>query len=178
MFVVAVLGTLLGTAALFSPDLLRVTTADSGLQQVVDVLRRAREQAIAERRNIEVRFLGPNTIQLVRRDVDGFVETGTTVLETVTLEGDVRFGTVTGAQDLAGADDLVPGLGTNGINTGTTGAPLFTSEGTLVDQAGDPLNVEVFVARGDDPLSSRVATIFGPTALVRGYAWDGRAWGK
>jgi Tfp pilus assembly protein FimT len=178
MFVVAGVGVLLGTAALFSPDFLRVATADSGLQQLMDALRHAREQAIAERRNIELRFVGNNRIQLVRRDVTGLVENGTTVLDTITLEGDVRFGTLAGTSDLSGADNLVAGLGSNGINTGTTGVPIFTSEGTLVDQAGDPLNVELFIVRGSDLLSSRAATIFGPTALVRGYRWDGRAWGE
>jgi prepilin-type N-terminal cleavage/methylation domain-containing protein len=176
VFVVGIIGILSGMAVLVSGSWVAAAKADGGLDQVVSALRTARERAIADRRNIEVRFQAPNQIAIVRRDVVGNVEAGTTVLETITIEGSLRFHLPTGVPDLAGADDLVPGTGDSGINDGTAAAEIFTAEGTLVDQTGDPLNVEVFIAQGDDRLSSRAVTVFGPTAFIRGYTWNGSAW--
>jgi prepilin-type N-terminal cleavage/methylation domain-containing protein len=176
IFVVAIMSALLTIATLFSQTWLTTSAADSGLQQVLRAFRTARERAIAERRNIEIRFVGTNQIQVVRRDVVETAEVGTTLLETVTLESTMRFRTPAGVTDLTGMDNLVPGTGADGINRGTATAQLFTSEGTFVDQNGDPLNLEVFVARRNDPQSCRAVTVFGPTALIHGLRWNGRNW--
>ena len=61
--------------------------ANTAMKQTVAQLRSGRELAIAQRRNIELKFLGTNQIQLVRYDVPN----GTTVLSTITLEGKNEF---------------------------------------------------------------------------------------
>jgi hypothetical protein len=53
---------------------------------------------------------------------------------------------------------------------------MFTSEGTLVDVNGDPVNGTVFLATGTDVLTARAVTIFGATGLVKVWKWDGRRW--
>lgn len=178
VFVLGIIGVLSSMAVMVSGAWIGTAKADSGLQQLEGAFRFARERALADRRNIEVQFLEPNRIQVVRRDVVGTVESGTTVLETFTIEGQMRFGTVASVPDLTGADDLVTGTGTGGINDGTASAEIFTSEGTLVDQTGDPLNLEVFVSNPNDPLSARAVTVFGPTAFIRGYTWNGTEWSR
>src|SRR5262245_21917757 len=176
--VVAIMGVLLTAAVIFRPGWMSNTSADGGMEQVMRAFRIARERSIADRRNVEVRFVNPNQVQVVRRDVVGTVENGTTVIEAITLEGDMRFQILPGVQDLNGADNIVAGTGNAGINDGTATADIVTSEGTFVDQAGDPLNLEVFIARRNEPLSSRAITIFGPTALIRSFAWNGRNWAE
>jgi hypothetical protein len=176
--IVAITGVLLGTAVMFRPSWMASASADGGLETVLRAFRLARERAIAERRNVEVRFINPNQIQVVRRDVVGIVEVGTTLLETFTFEGDMRFQVISGVPDLGVANNLVAGTGVNGVNDGTATADIFTSEGTFVDQAGDPLNLEVFIARRDERLSSRAVTVFGSTALIRGFTWNGQAWSE
>lgn len=146
--------------------------ADSAAQALVRQLREARELAISERRNIEVAFIDPNQVQLRRREVVGTVEVGTTVLETVVLEGRQRFALP------AGAADTPDGFGSAAaVDFGAaTTALLFTSEGTFVDQTGDPLNGTVFLSDPQNNLSLRAVTVFGPTALVTVWRWNGAAW--
>lgn len=169
---VGIVAILASAAVMVSPLAIRTAAADSSLQAVVKELREAREQAIADRRNILVEFLAPNQIRITRRDVDAGVEVGTTVLETVTIEGRLQFGLVDGVPDTP------DGFG-NGtaIDFAEAESYMFTSEGSFVDQTGDPLNGTVFLApvTGDQQMA-RAVTIFGPTALVRGYRWNGAAW--
>jgi hypothetical protein len=176
VFVVGIIGVLSSMAVMVSGTWIEAAKADGGLDQMVAAFRTARERALADRRNMEVRMLPPNQIQVVRRDVVGSVEVGTTAIETFTLEGRMRVGVVSGVPDLTGADDLIAGTGNGGINVGNATAAIFTSEGTLVDQNGDPLNLEVFVGQGVERLSARVVTVFGPTAFIRGYTWNGSRW--
>ncbi len=53
---------------------------------------------------------------------------------------------------------------------------MFTSEGTFVDQDGDALNGTMFLSIPSEPHSARAITIFGPTALIRAWRWNGRDW--
>jgi hypothetical protein len=53
---------------------------------------------------------------------------------------------------------------------------MFTSEGTLVDGNGDPINGTLFFGVTGDPTSGRAVTIFGPTALLHQWRWDGIQW--
>ena len=52
----------------------------------------------------------------------------------------------------------------------------FSSEGTLIDASGDVLNGTVFLAIPDQPNSARAISIFGITALLRTWRWDGGRW--
>ncbi|MGE3844387.1 MAG: Tfp pilus assembly protein FimT/FimU [Vicinamibacterales bacterium] len=175
-FVVAIFGALSTMAMMAAASWAEHAQADGAIEQVRTALREARERAIADRRNVEIRFPNTTQIQLVRHDVVGNTESGETVLATYTLEGDMTFRLPYGVYDLSGADDLMAGTGDNGLNVGSATDQIFTSEGTFVDQAGDTLNMELFIAHGNDKLSTRALTVFGPTAFIRGYLWNGRTW--
>ena len=52
----------------------------------------------------------------------------------------------------------------------------FTSEGTLVDVNGDVVNGTVFLGIPDQPATGRAVTLFGATAYLREWRWNGRGW--
>ena len=141
--------------------------ANAALSLTVAQMRRGRELAIAGRRNIEVRFLDDNQIQLVRFDVPN----GRTVLSTVTLENGVEFLLFSGVPDTPdsfGRGDAVDFGGSNTL--------IFLSDGTLVDDAGNPVHGSVFLGLPDHPETARAVTMVGATGRVRGYRWTGSSW--
>jgi prepilin-type N-terminal cleavage/methylation domain-containing protein len=170
--VVGILGTLAAITIMVSPAFMRHAKAESGIAQAVDALRVARETAISQRRNVTIEFIGLTAIRTARQDIGANgVVTGTTVLNTVELENNVQFRLDPGIPDTPDAF----GNGT-AISFGSSPERMFTSEGTLVDQQGDVLNGSVFLSIPGDPMSARAISIFGPTALVRIWRWDGRQW--
>jgi len=142
-------------------------TANAALSETVAQLRKGRELAIAQRRNIEVKFLGNNQIQLVRDDVPA----GTTILSTITLEGKIQFHLFDGVPDTPDSFGRAAA-----VDFGGAASLIFLSDGTLVDAGGNPLNGSVFFGQEDRPETARAVTILGATGRVRGYRWTGSAW--
>jgi prepilin-type N-terminal cleavage/methylation domain-containing protein len=173
MVVVGLIGVLSAMAIMVGPSFTKTARADASTAQVIDAIRSAREQAISQRRNIELRFLMPNAIQTQRVDIGANgVQTGLTVLRTVELENNMEI-----RRDVtANTPDLFPGAGPTAFGVPAATRRMFTSEGTFVDQDGDVLNGTVFLAVPNDPLSSRAITIMGATALIRLWRWNGREW--
>jgi prepilin-type N-terminal cleavage/methylation domain-containing protein len=175
LVVVGLMGVLAGMALMVSPTFSRTARADASVQQLVDAVRSAREMAISQRRNIELQFVGLNAVQTVRIDIGtNGVQTGTTVLRTVELENRMQF-----RRDPAVADDTpeqFPGIGAIAFGVPAATRRIFTSEGTFVDQDGDPLNGTVYLAVPEEPNSSRAITVMGPTALIKVWRWNGREW--
>jgi prepilin-type N-terminal cleavage/methylation domain-containing protein len=170
--VVAILGVLAAITILVSPAFMQHAKAESGIAQAVDALRVARETAISQRRNVMIQFIGLTAIRTVRQDigVNGVV-TGTTTLATVELENNMQF------RIESGIPDTPDGFGnSSAVNFGTSPQRMFTSEGTLVNQTGDVINGTVYLCRRGDIGSARAISIFGPTALLRVWRWDGRQW--
>jgi prepilin-type N-terminal cleavage/methylation domain-containing protein len=165
---VAIMATLAAIAVTVMPNFLHFARADAGSSQALDVLRGAREIAISQRRNVEIRFLQNNVIQVARVEIPGG---GTTVLRTIELENGVQFVKMNGLPD-------TPDRFGNpaAIAFGASPRRMFTSEGTLVDNAGDPLNGTVFLGVPGQTETARAITIFGTTALIRSWKWDGRNW--
>ncbi len=170
--VVAILGVLATITIMVSPAFMQHAKAESGIAQAVDALRIARETAISQRRNVMIEFIGLTAIRTVRQDIGANgVVTGTTTLSTVELENNVQF------RIEPGIPDTPDGFGnTTAINFGPSPQRMFTSEGTLVNQTGDVINGTVYLARSGDIGSARAISIFGPTALLRVWRWDGRQW--
>lgn len=169
--VIGILGTLAAIAIMVSPAFMQHAKAESGIAQAVDALRIGRQTAISQRRNVGIEFIGLTAIRTARQDIgtNGQV-TGTTVLNTVELENNFQF-------RLEGLPDTPDGFGNQGaINFGSSPERYFTSEGTLVNQQGDIINGTIFLAIPGDPSSPRAVSIFGATALVRVWRWDGRQW--
>ena len=132
-------------------------------------LQDARERAISERRNVQLTFVTPNRIRAERVEVPG---PGTTLLAQTELEGLQRFQLVTGIPDTPdyfGNDSAVDFSGTAPV--------MFTSDGSLIDSNGDPVNGTIFLAGPTSARESvRAITILGVTGLVRTWKWSGTAW--
>jgi type II secretory pathway pseudopilin PulG len=169
---------LLAVSTLVLPGVVATAKADSGSSHLMAALRTAREQAVTERRSIAVLFFLPDRVE-VRRDelgVDGAgntVVTGQTLIGTTLLEQGMEF-----RRFLPGVPDTPDGFAAGATAVDFTGLPpwQFTPEGTLVSQSGDVVNGTVFLGRPDEPQTARAITLFGATALLREWKWNGAAW--
>jgi prepilin-type N-terminal cleavage/methylation domain-containing protein len=166
LLVVAIGGTLTGMAFAMFPSFLRAARSDSGITVAVETMRTARETAISQRRNVEIRFLGTDVIQTARQNIPA----GTTVLRTVQFENRVQF-----LRPIA--TDTPDAFGNPGpISFGPSATRMFTSEGTMVDANGDVMNGTLFLAIPNDRNSARAITVFGTTGMMRAWRWDGSKW--
>lgn len=141
---------------------------DSALAMAATFMQSARNRAVAERRNIIITFTSPTTAKAERVEVPSGL---LTLVDSLTLEGDEQFVILDGVADTPdqfGADE-------NPHFTGPTPV-MFTSDGSLIDSAGDVTNASVFVARPDAPDTQRAVTVLGVTGLVRQWKWRGTAW--
>ncbi len=166
--VVGLIGVLVGVSVMMMPGVIQSAQADGGSARLASILRTAREQSIAQRRSVRVTFTAPSQIVITRMEVPG---PGTTIISSTVLEGGMEFRLFPGLPD-------TPDAFGNATATafGTATALSFTSEGWFVDQNGDPVNGTVFVGRNGQPLSARAVSIFGPTALVSEWHWNGNRW--
>jgi prepilin-type N-terminal cleavage/methylation domain-containing protein len=172
MVVVAIMATVAATAVLLTPEFRRQARAESGVLQALNAFRFAREIAVSQRRNVRVVFVAPNRIQIVREDINAVgTVIGTTLMNTIFLEGAIEF------RQFPGQGDTGDAFGMAGpIAFGPSATRLFTSEGSFVTAAGQPLNGTLFLGRNNEPNSSRAITVFGPTALIKSWRWDGFRW--
>ncbi len=165
--VVAMIAVITAISVLVMPTALTAARSAGAASQVESALRTAREQALSQRRAIRITFTPPRTVDVVRVELDGaLVPLGST-----TLEGGFQF------LLFPGQPDTPDGFGRGGaieLNGATT--VQFTSEGTFVDENGDEANASVFLGRAQEPQSAAAVTVFGPTALIRNWRWDGSAW--
>ena len=53
---------------------------------------------------------------------------------------------------------------------------MFTSDGSLIDAAGDITNGSLFFGIPEQPLSARAVTVFGITGMLRTWTWGGAQW--
>jgi Tfp pilus assembly protein FimT len=165
--VTMVIFTVSGFAVLNITGILPGMRANNAMYQTLAQLRRGREEAIAQRRNIRLQFLDGNQIQLTRQDVPN----GTTVLSTVTLENNVRF------RLFEGIPDSPDSFGNDSaVDFGAAASITFLSDGTLVDDQGNPLSGSVFLGLEEHPETARAVTILGATGRVRSYRWTGESW--
>lgn len=143
-----------------------IVQGDADMRVVEGQLKLARESAINQRRAMEMQFVAPNIVQVVRRNIPS----GTTVVSRVFLEHHAVFMTFVGFPD-------TPDLFGNAtpIEFGPT-AVMFTAEGMLVDTGGNPVNGSVFLGQPGRPLTARALTVFGATANIRTYRWNGSQW--
>ena len=193
LIVVAILGTLGAMTAMITPGFIRHKKAEAGVAQVLEVIRTARETAISQRRNVRIVFTPPNLVQTVREnictpipcsDADTLIllatSAGTTPLNSVRFEGRLEFLRVSGVPDTPDgfATGNPPGIPhqTEAIAFGPKPTRTFTSQGTLVDSGGDILNGTLFLAIPQQANSARAITIFGTTAMLRSWRWDGSRW--
>ena len=185
MIVVGVVSVTMGMAVVVMPGMVKQVKADAATEGIVNTLRLARDRAISERRNMDLVFVHPNRLKIVREEIVYNSTTGTwsssptgatnpTLVDT-TLDNNQKFAYLS-----TGDTDDHFGLTNNPLAFGTLAAAtptiMFTSEGTLVDVNGDTTNGTIFLATGVDVLTARAVTIFGATGLVKIWKWDGRRW--
>jgi prepilin-type N-terminal cleavage/methylation domain-containing protein len=175
LLVVALIGVLSAVAIGITPGIIQSVKGSGGATQVGSFLKRTREVAISRRRNIEIRFLAPNTVESWQRGVPNppAATPVPALLERMVFEGRVEYRRFV----------LVPNdtpdafaAGAAAINLGGANPVMFTSEGSFADVNGDPINATVFLGIDQKPLSSNALTILGTTAAIRSWRWNGRAW--
>jgi prepilin-type N-terminal cleavage/methylation domain-containing protein len=167
VIVLMILSMVSGFALLNMNALLPGMSANAAMKQTLAQLRSGRELAIAQRRDIEIKFLGTNQIQLLRYNVPN----GATVLSTVTLQNNNQF------QLFGGVPDTPDTFG-NGTALSFSGLSpwIFLSDGTLVDSLSNPVNGTIFLGQANSPNTARAVTILGATGRIRDYTWTGTAW--
>lgn len=167
LLVVVILLIVMGMALMSTRSIQTNLRANAGLNQVVGLLRSARETSISERRNVRLELLGTNRIRLTRQELP----VGTTVISDVTLENNMQFMLTPGVAD-------TPDLFGNAAAVSFGGTPmmLFMSDGTFVDANGNPLNGSLFLGVPNQPEMARAVTIVGATGRIRGYRWTGGGW--
>lgn len=170
---VGIIGVLSGVSLLVMPNVIVMAKADSGATQLTSVLRTAREQAITERRNIEVRPVTPDRVECWRIDVDADGNAvGQTLVQAMIIGERMQFRRFAGLPDTPDAFSA----GSTAIEFSGAAPWRFTTEGTLVDANGDVVNGTLFLGQDRDTSTARAVTLFGPTALLREWRWNGRTW--
>lgn len=168
-----VAATIAATSMMVLPGVIEAARGTSGASQLTAALRLAREQSISERRNIEVRFVAPNRLECWRDDVDASgALAGQTLIQSAVLEQGVTY------QRFDGVPDTPDGFASGPDPITFTGAApwRFTTEGLVVDANGDVVNGTLFLGLPLRPDSARAVSLFGPTAAIREWRWNGAAW--
>ena len=172
LMVVAIGGTLAAISVMGFAQAATSIRGDNGMVQVMSQLRTARDLAISQRRAMEVQFLAPNEIRIVRQDIPN----GTTLLNQYFLEGTVQF------TQFAGVPDTPDAFGDGSeVDFGGANEFGFLGDGMLVDLsnpavAGTPISGTVFLGIPNQPGTARAVTVFGGTGRVRGYTWIANEW--
>jgi len=170
VLVVAIIMLVMGMAVVNMNSMLPNMRANSGLSVVMSQLRQGRDMAIANRRTIQIQFVGNNSIRLTRINI-GLVPP--TVLSTIALEGSMRFVVY------PNVPDTPDGFGkAAAVNFGGTPTTFFQSDGSFIDALGNPVNGTVFIGIPNQSSTARAATIVGATGRVRGYRWNGTNWSE
>jgi prepilin-type N-terminal cleavage/methylation domain-containing protein len=167
MLVVALASITLAISAGYFPQARDTITADANMRIVNWQLKLARERAINERRSVQVDFVAPNMIRVTRLEIPN----GTTILQTAFLENNTQFLLFPTQPDTPDGFGRATPVWFGGAQT-----VMFTADGMLTDAAGTPVNGSIFLGQIAKPMTSRALTIFGPTATLRVYRWNGSEW--
>ncbi len=149
--------------------------ADNAMRLVMSELNRARDTAMAQRRNVQITFPGTsNEIRLLRIGVPP--EPPTTLLRRTIMEGNIRFMLPSGTPDTTDAFGAGSALDFDGALAGDV---IFNSDGMLVHRtSGTILNGTIFMAAPNDQFATRAITVLGSTGRVRAYKRLNSAWGR
>ena len=165
LLVVCIMGVVGAMGAAQIANVRRAMQGDAAMRTVMSQFNIAREMAVTQRRMMELRFVGNNWMQIVRHEVPA----GTTTLMSQAFEGSMTYRIAPSV-----TTDTPDGFGNSSALAfgSTTTMVAFSSDGTLIDQAGNPLNGTVFLALVNIEPSQRAVTVMGSTGRVRGYRWQ------
>lgn len=180
MVVTAIAGILTGIAVVQIASSRQSLIGDGAMRVVLSQMNQAKEQAITQRRNMRVTFVGTNTIQVCREEVPA----GTcTAISSVPFESGLTFLRPASVPDLSPSTTELASTASPSLSSyaavafgNGTSQLRFAPDGTLIDQDGTAANGTVFVALSNQLLSARAVAVFGSTGRIRGYRWDGRNW--
>lgn len=180
LMVMLTIGTLAAMSMMLMPAMVTGAKADGGSAQVISLLSSCREQSITQRRNMQVAFIDPDRLQCLRRElvVDAAgvaTESGAlTLVEEAIFEQGISYQRYPAINPPDTPEGFSPGV----LSREFTGAApwWFTPEGTFVDANGDVTNGTVFVGQAQRPETARAITVFGATALMQVWMWDGANW--
>ena len=167
MLVVCVMGIIAAMASFQIGSVRPGMQGDGAMRTVMAEFNGAREMAIAQRRFMEISFVGTNRLQVIRHDLPN----GTTTLRDVAFESGIQYGLIAGITD-------TPDAFGNGTSTsfGSAASIMFSTDGSLIDAGGTPVNGTVFLTIPSVAMSFRAVTVLGSTGRVRGYKWTGSQW--
>jgi Tfp pilus assembly protein FimT len=167
--IIALIGVLFGITIIAFQAAATTIQGDSNLRIVERQMKLARDTSVAQRRAVEVQFVPPNQMLVIRRDLPN----GTTLLQSAVLENNTTFIRFPGVPDTPDAFG-----GTGAINLGGATVVMFTADGMFVDGAGTPVNATIYIGQAGKPVTQRAITVFGSTARVRTFRWNGSQWGQ
>jgi prepilin-type N-terminal cleavage/methylation domain-containing protein len=172
MVVAAIAAVLVGIAIPVTDQFVRAMRADSSVSAATAAIDMAHDRAVSERRNYILDRVGTNRITLTRQEINAAgAVIATTLVEQFILEGGQTFLKFTGIPDTPDAF----GAASAWTFTGTLPV-MFTSDGSLVDAAGDVVNGSIYFGVPGQPLTQRAVTIFGVTGLTHNWKWRGAQW--
>ena len=176
----------LGFALLQTSGMMQNSKANNSMAAVVNILRQARELAIAKRRNVEVQFNVPNQIQLTLLTLPG--EAPAAPIPPVYLNdnapGHATFQVFGGLPDTPMNFGNSQAISLQQPTGGGAWTVMFTTSGAFVGTAqsastlyattnNDPVNASIFFGVTGQTNTARAVTIFGATGRVRSYKWNG-----
>jgi len=158
---------ILAIAVGFYPPAIATIQGDADMRILNWQLKLARELAINQRRSVQLTFVAPNQIQVFRNEIP----TGQTLVSQAVLEHNTQYWLFAGQPDTPDGFGRPTAISFSGATT-----VMFTADGMLTDAAGNPVNGSIFLGQPGRPLTSRALTVFGPTATIRTYRWNGTQW--
>jgi type II secretory pathway pseudopilin PulG len=166
------------TVALFEiQPTLKQARSDAAAAFVSDQIRVARQRAIDERRNYEIIFVAPQTINLFQGTYDA--QSGATsyaLIGSLDLPNDMQFQLPaklpTAAPDGFDQSDAIDFSVVN--STTPSDKIVLRPDGSIVDATVQgPTNGVVYMARSGDIFSARAVSIFGATGRVKSWRLSG-----
>jgi prepilin-type N-terminal cleavage/methylation domain-containing protein len=150
-------------------SMVKRATTDSSLVVVETFVDAARDRAVAERRNMELEFVAPNRLRVRRVEVPSGAKT---LVAEMTFEGANEY------YNFGSVPDTPDGFGPSSAAVQFSGPTpvMFTSDGSLIDSAGDVTNGTIYVATPNKTETARAITVFGVTGMLQSWRWRGTAW--
>lgn len=166
--IVAIIAVMFGITIIAFQAAATTMQGDSNLRILEGQLKYARDIAVSERRAVQVVLVEPNIIQVIRKDRPS----GTTLLSSAVLENNTTF------LDFDSVPDTPESFGESSVYTADVDSPyMFTADSMFTDEAGSPANATIFIGQSGRVMTARAVTIFGTTARIRTYRWNGSEWG-
>jgi hypothetical protein len=137
---------------------------DSAMVATATFLESVRDRAVAERRNMQFSFPNNNTIVVERIEVPSGL---LTEVNRLVLESGEEWNRAAGVINPPGS------VGGGAINFTGVAPVMFTSDGSLIDSAGDVTNATIFIGKPGSIETQRAVAIWGVTGVLRSWKWSG-----